>query len=128
MLKVSIITVCYNSSKTIERTIKSVLKQKYNITGIINAAGIASMNLALTTPSAMAEKIVQTNLLGTIYCCQHFAPFLIRHNKGTIINFSTIAVTSEVFPTPGIPTITTFLFSTKSCTKTWHYHLYLFFY
>ena len=30
MLKVSIITVCYNSSKTIERTIKSVLKQKYN--------------------------------------------------------------------------------------------------
>ena len=30
MLKVSIITVCYNSSKTIEKTIKSVLKQKYN--------------------------------------------------------------------------------------------------
>ena len=50
------------------------------------------MNLALTTPSNVAEKIVQTNLLGTIYSCQHFAPFLIRNNSGSIINFSTIAV------------------------------------
>ena len=30
MLKVSLITVCYNSEKTIEKTIKSVLSQDYN--------------------------------------------------------------------------------------------------
>ena len=29
-IKVSVITVCFNSEKTIERTIKSVLGQTYN--------------------------------------------------------------------------------------------------
>ena len=42
---------------------------------LINAAGIASMNLALTTPSSLTERLIQTNLIGTIYCCQLFAPF-----------------------------------------------------
>ena len=30
MLKVSIITVCYNSAETIENTIRSVISQDYN--------------------------------------------------------------------------------------------------
>ena len=81
-----------SSADEVRSVTKLIRKQKYNVTGIINAAGIASMNLALTTPSAIAEKIIQTNLLGTIYCCQNFTPFLIRNKKGTIINFSTIAV------------------------------------
>ena len=81
-----------SSAKDVSSVAKLIRKQKYIVEGVINAAGIASMNLALTTPSVMAEKIVQTNLLGTIYCCQNFAPFLIRNKKGTIINFSTIAV------------------------------------
>ncbi len=81
-----------SSSEDVKSVAKFIRKQKYSIEGIINAAGIASMNLALTTPSNVAEKIVQTNLLGTIYCCQNFAPFLIRNKSGSIINFSTIAV------------------------------------
>jgi len=81
-----------SSTEEIRSIVRIVRKQKLNITGIINAAGIASMNLALTTPSVTTEKIVQTNLLGTIYCCQLFAPFLVRNKNGTIINFSTIAV------------------------------------
>src|SRR3972149_2476962 len=35
--------------------------------------------------------------------------------------------TMVVFPTPGIPTMTTFLLSAKQCTKSWHYCFYLFF-
>jgi 3-oxoacyl-[acyl-carrier protein] reductase len=62
------------------------------VTGLINAAGIASMNLALTTPTSTSNKIIQTNLLGTIYCCQIFAPLMLRKKFGRIINFSTIAV------------------------------------
>ena len=81
-----------SSAEEVRSVAKLIRKKKYNIEGVINAAGIASMNLALTTPSSMAEKIVKTNLLGTIYCCQHFAPFLLRNKKGVIINFSTIAV------------------------------------
>lgn len=62
------------------------------VEGLVNAAGIASMNLALTTPSDTARRIVETNLLGTIYCCQHFGPLLARNRGGAIVNFSTIAV------------------------------------
>ena len=62
------------------------------LSGLVNAAGIASMNLALTTPPAVAQKIIGTNLLGTIYCCQMLAPLMIRQKRGAIINFSTIAV------------------------------------
>lgn len=62
------------------------------ISALINAAGVASMNLTLTTPPETVNKIIQTNLVGTIYCCQQFAPHMIRAKAGRIINFSTIAV------------------------------------
>jgi 3-oxoacyl-[acyl-carrier protein] reductase len=67
-------------------------KESIKVTGLINAAGIASMNLAVTTPPSVAQQIINTNLLGTIYCCQLIAPLMLRHNQGSIINFSTIAV------------------------------------
>ena len=76
----------------IKEVAQSIKKDKIKVTGLINAAGIASMNLALTTPSDITEKIVKVNLLGTIYCCQLFAPLILRNNTGSIINFSTIAV------------------------------------
>jgi len=62
------------------------------VAGVINAAGIASMNLAITTPPRSTQAILQTNLAGTIYSCQVFAPLLLRNKAGCIINFSTIAV------------------------------------
>jgi len=62
------------------------------VVALINAAGVASMNLALTTPPATAARIISTNLLGTIYCCQSIAPLMVRRRSGSIINFSTIAV------------------------------------
>jgi 3-oxoacyl-[acyl-carrier protein] reductase len=67
-------------------------KEKHEIEGVVNAAGIASMNLAVTTPPSMTQKLIQTNLVGTIHCCQVFAPLMIRRKQGSIINFSTIAV------------------------------------
>ena len=62
------------------------------VAGLVNAAGMASMNLALTTPPATSQRLIHTNLLGTIYCCQSIAPLIIRNQGGSIINFSTIAV------------------------------------
>jgi 3-oxoacyl-[acyl-carrier protein] reductase len=69
-----------------------LLAEGRGVSVLINAAGIASMNLALTTPPATAEAIVKTNLLGTIYTCQQFVPHMIRGKAGRVINFSTIAV------------------------------------
>ena len=78
----------YNEVKKVVSTLK---KENKEVSGLINAAGIASMNLAVTTPPNISQKIIETNLLGTIYCCQLIAPLMMRKKYGSIINFSTIA-------------------------------------
>ena len=50
------------------------------------------MNLAVTTPPNISKNIIETNLLGTIFCSQLIAPLMMRNKHGSIINFSTIAV------------------------------------
>jgi 3-oxoacyl-[acyl-carrier protein] reductase len=85
--------VCDVASHASVKAVQLQLKrQGVKVEGLINAAGIASMNLALTTPPKIADQIVQTNLLGSIYCCQLFSQLMLRQKKGCIINFSTIAV------------------------------------
>jgi 3-oxoacyl-[acyl-carrier protein] reductase len=71
---------------------KKLRREGIVLTGLINAAGIASMNLAVTTPKSVVDRVIQTNLIGTIYCCQLFTPLMMRSRTGVIINFSTIAV------------------------------------
>ena len=77
---------------SIKKASKEVKRMKKPIKAFINAAGVASMNLALTTDERTVQRLIQTNLMGTIYCCQLFAPMMLRQQQGCFINFSTIAV------------------------------------
>ena len=79
----------YSSVKNASREVK---RMKKPVKAFINAAGVASMNMAVTTDEATVQKLIQTNLVGTIYCCQLFAPIMLRQKQGSFINFSTIAV------------------------------------
>lgn len=79
----------YNSVKRAARTVK---KMKIPVKAFINVAGVASMNMAVTTDESTVQRLVQTNLVGTMYCCQLFAPIMLRQKYGSFINFSTIAV------------------------------------
>ena len=79
----------YASVKNAARTVK---KMGERVDAVVNAAGVASMNMAVTTDESTVQKLIQTNLVGTIYCCQLFAPILLRQKQGSFINFSTIAV------------------------------------
>lgn len=81
-----------SSYEEIKAVVQKLKRGGSKIDGLINAAGIAAMNLAITTPPDVSRKIIQTNLLGTIYCCQLISPLIIRNKMGSIINFSTIAV------------------------------------
>lgn len=81
-----------SSYEQVKNLIRHIKKEKKSVKAVINAAGIASMNLAVTTPESVSQKIIQTNLLGTIYCSQLLAPLMMREKSGSIINFSTIAV------------------------------------
>jgi 3-oxoacyl-[acyl-carrier protein] reductase len=81
-----------SSYEEIKLTAQKIRKKGCSITALINAAGIASMNLALLTPKQTTQNLIQTNLIGTIYCCQIFAPLIIQNKSGSIVNFSSIAV------------------------------------
>ena len=77
---------------SVKNASKEVKRMKKPVKAFINAAGVASMNMAVTTDESTVQKVIQTNLVGTIYCCQLFAPIMLRQKKGSFINFSTIAV------------------------------------
>jgi 3-oxoacyl-[acyl-carrier protein] reductase len=68
------------------------LKRDSSFYGLVNAAGIASMNLVLSTPAATMQRVVATNLLGTMYASAGAGRVLARRKRGRIVNFSTIAV------------------------------------
>lgn len=68
------------------------LRRDSTVYALVNAAGIASMNLVVTMPADTVRKIIETNLLGTIFCCQQVAPSLIKRGNGRIVNFSTLGV------------------------------------
>lgn len=77
------------SVKAAMRLVKATGEQ---VTGLVNAAGVASMNLALMSPPSQVRSVIEVNLLGTIFCCQAFAPLMVRAKRGRIVNFSSIAV------------------------------------
>jgi len=81
-----------SSYEAVKQIVQVLKRNKANVKGLINAAGVASMNLAVTTPAQVSQRLITVNLLGTIYCCQLIAPIMIRQNEGSIINISTIAV------------------------------------
>lgn len=71
---------------------QNLKREKAQVEALINVAGVASMNLAVTTPESTTRHVIETNLMGSIFACQTIAPLMIRRKTGSIINFSTIAV------------------------------------
>lgn len=80
------------SYENVKAVVKKLKKDNVKVSALINAAGIDVMNLAVITPNETSQKIIHTNLLGTIYCCQQFGVLMLKNKSGSIINFSSIAV------------------------------------
>jgi 3-oxoacyl-[acyl-carrier protein] reductase len=76
---------------SLKKNLSVTIKDK-SLYALVNAAGIASMNLAISTPPETVERIIRTNLIGTININQLVAKRFVRNKIGRIINFSTIAV------------------------------------
>ena len=91
-LKINNIQCDVSEYLSVKNAAKKIKKMKKPLKAFINAAGVASMNMAVTTDEITVQKQIQTNLVGTIYCCQLFAPIMLRQKKGSFINFSTLAV------------------------------------
>ena len=78
----------YDSLKAISRKLRDADAE---VSGLVCAAGVASMNLALMTPPKVVRDVIDINLTGTIFTNQIFSKHMLRHG-GAIVNFSTIAV------------------------------------
>ena len=81
-----------SSYDEVKAVVKKLKKENIKVNALVNAAGIDVMNLAVITPPDVSQKIIYTNLLGTIYCCQQFGALMLKNKAGSIINFSSIAV------------------------------------
>lgn len=79
-----------------ERAVKAMFgeirRRHGRLDALVNNAGIASMNLALTTPLSTAEEILRTNVLGTFLFSREAAKAMRKGGWGRIVNFTTIAV------------------------------------
>lgn len=68
-----------------------IINEKYGKVDIlINNAGICSDNLLQMMTVSQWQKIIDTNLFGTFICCREFSKFMIRQNKGKIINIASL--------------------------------------
>jgi 3-oxoacyl-[acyl-carrier protein] reductase len=71
--------------------VRAVMKLHGRIDGLLNNAGIASMNHALLSPGATAQAIFATNFHGTFLFCREVAKTMVRRKAGRIVNFATVA-------------------------------------
>jgi 3-oxoacyl-[acyl-carrier protein] reductase len=85
---------------TDERAVKalftSIRKERGRLDALLNNAGVASMNHILLTPKSTAQKIMDTNVIGTFLFCREAARLMQLHGSGRIVNFSTVAVHLKV--------------------------------
>ena len=72
--------------------VRQIYKTHKRIDVLINNAGAASMNHFLLTPYSTAQKLVNTNFMGTFLMCREVSKFMVKQSRGRIINYSTVAV------------------------------------
>lgn len=72
--------------------VRQIYRKHKRIDILINNAGVASMNHFLLTPYSTAQKLFNTNFMGTFLMCREVAKYMIKAKAGRIINYSTVAV------------------------------------
>jgi 3-oxoacyl-[acyl-carrier protein] reductase len=70
----------------------SIRQRQVPLYALINNAGLAAMNHALTTPAATMENLFRTNALGTMLCSREAAKQMVINQTGRIVNFGSIAL------------------------------------
>jgi len=75
--------------KAVKALFLTIRKQHGRLDGLINNAGIASMNHVLLTPLATLQAIFTTNVFGTFLFCREAAR--VMKKGGRIVNFATVA-------------------------------------
>lgn len=78
--------------QAVRKLMADIRAHQGGLRGLVNNAGIASMNHALLTPLATARQLLETNLLGTFLLCREAARLLRATPHARIVNLTTVAV------------------------------------
>ena len=78
--------------RAVSKMIRSVVREHRGLDAVLNNAGIAAMNHFLLTPGKTVERVLSTNVAGTFYFMREAGKVMGRAKKGSIVNFSTVAV------------------------------------
>lgn len=92
---VEIIPCNIESCQNVEQTARKILSEN-KLDCLINSAGITSWKSAEENSIKEIEDVINTNLLGAVYCIKAVLPHMIKNRKGTIINILSIAA-EQVF-------------------------------
>ena len=85
--------------KAVEKAVVSLPKELADIDILINNAGLAlGMTSFDKAKLADAEQMVETNILGVIYCTRAILPGMVARNRGHVVNISSVA---GAYPYPG---------------------------
>lgn len=69
----------------------------YSVECLVNNAGITSFDSAENNSAEEIKKIIEVNLLGSIYAIKSVLPSMMKRKRGTIINILSV-VTKKIFP------------------------------
>lgn len=80
------------SEESIEKAVEKCIKEFGKIDILINAAGCNRINLPpMETDTETYNKLVQTNILGTLNMCKACAKDMMKRNWGRIVNIASIS-------------------------------------
>jgi NAD(P)-dependent dehydrogenase (short-subunit alcohol dehydrogenase family) len=80
-----------SSPDEIKAMVDSTVKELGSIDILVNSAGISHHRPALELPVEDWDRVLDVNLRGTFLCCQAAGRIMVAKQKGSIINFSSIA-------------------------------------
>ncbi|MDE3015880.1 MAG: SDR family oxidoreductase [Pseudomonadota bacterium] len=85
--------------QAVEKAVASLPKEFSEVEILINNAGLAlGTNAFDKAELADAQQMVETNILGVIYCTRAILPGMVARNRGHIVNLSSVA---GAYPYPG---------------------------
>ena len=76
--------------KTAKKLVNNVIEKFSKIDILVNNAGICNLGLFIDLDLEKINKIINTNLMGSMYMCHSVLPYMINKKSGRIINISSV--------------------------------------
>ena len=87
-----------SDARSVSAAVTAIEAEIGPLDGLVNCAGVGSTQLLIRQAETDVQRIVATNLLGSIFCARAVLPSMLKRRTGTIINVSSVA---SLRPRPG---------------------------